>query len=106
MNQDREEQIKACVRELAKLLYEEADKSQLTDLESIEKKVRTSNTRTCESRNSPFFVEQKTGTKVGKTRKIKSLVGDLTLKAKQLQRLGLKPRIRLSPLLKKCCLRL
>ncbi|RCJ28725.1 hypothetical protein A6V25_16450 [Nostoc sp. ATCC 53789] len=41
MSQDREEQIKACVRELAKLLYEEADKSQLTDLESIEKKVRS-----------------------------------------------------------------
>jgi hypothetical protein len=33
-------------------------------------------------------------------------VGELKLKTKQLQRLGLKPRIRLSPLLQKCCLRL
>jgi hypothetical protein len=33
-------------------------------------------------------------------------VGELTLKAKQIQRLGLKPRSRLSPLLQKCCLRL
>lgn len=42
----------------------------------------------------------------GKTRKIKSLVGELKLKAKQIHRLGLKPRSRLSPLLQKCCLRL
>ncbi len=33
-------------------------------------------------------------------------MGELTLKAKQLQKLGLKPRTRLSPLLQKCCLRL
>ena len=33
-------------------------------------------------------------------------MGELTLKAKQLERLGVKPRTRLSPLLQKCCLRL
>lgn len=33
-------------------------------------------------------------------------MGELKLKTKQLERLGLKPRIRLSPLLQKCCLRL
>ncbi len=33
-------------------------------------------------------------------------MGELKLKAKQLHRLGLKPRSRLSPLLQKCCLRL
>jgi hypothetical protein len=38
MSQDIQARIKACVTELATLLYEEADKSQLTDLESIEKK--------------------------------------------------------------------
>lgn len=41
MSQDIQARIKACVTELATLLYEEADKSQLTDLESIEKKVRS-----------------------------------------------------------------
>jgi hypothetical protein len=51
-------------------------------------------------------MEQTTGRKVGQTRKVKTLVGELKLKAKQLQRLGLKPRSRLSPLLQKCCLRL
>ena len=34
------------------------------------------------------------------------MVGELKLKAKRLQRLGLKPRSRLSPLLQKCCWRL
>lgn len=37
---------------------------------------------------------------------MKSCVGVLKLKAKQAQRLGLKPRTQISPLLEKCCLRL
>ena len=41
MKQDKQERIKACLQELATLLYEEADKSQLTDLEGIEKTVRS-----------------------------------------------------------------
>jgi hypothetical protein len=40
MNPDKQERLKACLREVATLLYEEADKSNLTDLESIEKTVR------------------------------------------------------------------
>ena len=41
MNQNKQERIKACVEELATLLYEETDKSKLTDLEGIEKTVRS-----------------------------------------------------------------
>ena len=37
---DKQEQIEACIQELAALLYAEADKSQLRDLEGIEKTVR------------------------------------------------------------------
>lgn len=40
MNQDKQERLKACLEELATLLFEEADKSKLTDLEGIEKTVR------------------------------------------------------------------
>jgi hypothetical protein len=39
MNLDKQERIEACIQELASLLYEESDKSQLTDLEGIEKTV-------------------------------------------------------------------
>jgi hypothetical protein len=41
MTPDKQERIKACLRELATLLYSEADKSKLTDLEGIEKTVRS-----------------------------------------------------------------
>ncbi len=41
MSQEKQERIKACLQELATLLYSEADKSQLIDLEGIEKTVRT-----------------------------------------------------------------
>jgi hypothetical protein len=40
MTTDNQEQIEACIQELAALLYAEADKSQLQDLEGIEKTVR------------------------------------------------------------------
>jgi hypothetical protein len=40
MNLDKQERIEACIQELASLLYEESDKSQLADLEGIEKTVR------------------------------------------------------------------
>ncbi len=62
--------------------------------------------KTCQSRDSNFFIEHTTGIKTGKTRKVKSCVGILKLKTKQAESLGLKPRSQLSPLLEKCCLRL
>jgi hypothetical protein len=40
MTRDKQERIEACIQELAALLYEEADQSQLQDLEGIEKTVR------------------------------------------------------------------
>ncbi len=40
MTTDKQERIEACIQELAVLLYEDTDKSQLRDLESIEKTVR------------------------------------------------------------------
>jgi len=69
--------------------------------ENIEKAVRTSIVGAGQSRNRPFFIEQTTGIKTGKTRKVKSCVGVLKLKATQGERLGLKLRSQLSPLLEK-----
>ncbi len=40
MTPDKQEQLKACLQELATLLYDEADKSKLVELEGIEKTVR------------------------------------------------------------------
>lgn len=41
MNEEKQERLKACLKELATLLYSEVDKSKLTNLESIEKTVRS-----------------------------------------------------------------
>ena len=40
MTPEKQERIDACLKELAALLYEETSKSELTNLESIEKTVR------------------------------------------------------------------
>ncbi len=40
MTPEKQELCQACLQELATLLYEEADKNQIKDLESIEKTVR------------------------------------------------------------------
>lgn len=40
MTPEKQERIDACLEELAALLYEETSKSELTNLESIEKTVR------------------------------------------------------------------
>ena len=40
MNLKKQERLQACLTELASLLYEETNQSELTDLESIEKTVR------------------------------------------------------------------
>ena len=50
------------------------------------------------------MVEQKTQTRIGKERIIKSSVGKLRLRRRQLEKLGIEARIRISPLLEKCCL--
>jgi hypothetical protein len=51
-----------------------------------------------------FFIEQKTKTNIGKERIIKSSVGKLRLRHRQLEKLSVQARTRISPLLQKCCL--
>jgi hypothetical protein len=41
MTPEKQERLQACLRELASLLYEQTNPSELTNLESIEKTVRT-----------------------------------------------------------------
>lgn len=41
MTPEKQARLQACLRELATLLYEQTDKSELTNLENIEKTVRT-----------------------------------------------------------------
>lgn len=41
MTPEKQERLQACLQELAAILYEETNHAELTDLESIEKTVRT-----------------------------------------------------------------
>ena len=79
--------------------------AELTNLESIEKTVRSQMLEHVSPQIALFLPLQTTGTKTGKTRKVKSCVGVLKLKAKLAERLGLKSHSKFCPLLEKCCLR-
>ena len=103
---EKEERLQACLQELAALLYEKANKSELTDLESIEKSVRTQMLKHVSPQIALFLSSKQQEPKQVKPVHVKSCVGVLKLKAKQAQKLGLKPRSQLSPLRELCCLRL
>ena len=105
MTPERQARLQACLQELAAILYEETNAAELTNLESIEKTVRSQMLEHVSPQIALFLPLQATGSKTGKTRKIKSCVGILKLKTKLAERLGLKSRSQLSPLLEKCCLR-
>ena len=95
------------MQELAALLYEETNPTrELTDLESIEKTVPQQMLEHVSSQIALFLPLQATGTSTGIARKVKSCVGVLNIRTKQAEKLGLKPRSQLSPLLEKCCQRL
>lgn len=107
MTPEKQKRLEACLQELSTIVYQEANPRELTNKSRKHRKNRAnSDIRTRQPPCCPFFIEQATGTKTGKPRTVKSCVGILKLKAKQADKLGLKPRSQLSPLLEKCCLRL
>lgn len=96
MTPEKAQRLKACIQEIAAILYEETNAKELTSLESIEKTVRQQMLEQVSPLSRPFFIQQVTQTNIGKARKIKSCVGVLKLKSKQAQRIGLKPRSQLA----------
>ena len=100
------QRVQECIQEIAGILYKNTPASELTSLESIEKSVRRQMLEQVSPQVALFLPLRVTGVEQGKPRQVKSCVGMLKLKSKQVQRLGLSPRTRLSPLLEKCCLRL
>ena len=96
--------VKECVREIAEILYRNTAPEKSQTLESIEETVREHLLETVGPEMAFFFVEQKTQTRQGKERIMNSCVGKLRLRRKQLERLGVEARGRISPLLQRCCL--
>ncbi|MEG5037208.1 hypothetical protein [Microcoleus sp. AT3-D2] len=54
---------------------------------------------------SLFFIKERTGTEKGRSRTVKSCVGELRITEKQAEQLNLKKSTQLAPLFEKCCLR-
>jgi hypothetical protein len=64
----KQARLQACLRELAGILYEETNLAEVSNLESIEKTVRSHMLKHV-SPEIAIFIEQTTGIKTGKTRK-------------------------------------
>jgi hypothetical protein len=98
-------QIDEHVQAIAKILYADADKSQMTNLGQIEAGIRAQ----LQEHVSPqlvFFITEITVTNDGYIRTIKSILGHLPLSQKQGQVLGVETGKRISPYLELCCLRM
>jgi hypothetical protein len=70
MTPEKQARLQACLRELAGILYEETNLAEVSNLESIEKTVRSHMLKHV-SPEIAIFIEQTTGIKTGKTRKVK-----------------------------------
>ncbi|MGB8698922.1 MAG: ISKra4 family transposase [Thermosynechococcaceae cyanobacterium] len=105
MKTQQTQRLEACIQEIAEILYQNTPAEDLTTLEGIEQAVRGHMLKEVSPRVGFFFVKTSTGTTQGKTRTLKSCIGELKLNAQQLQRLGVNARRRVSPFFETCCLR-
>ncbi|MGD2181852.1 ISKra4 family transposase [Lusitaniella coriacea] len=105
MTPEKQAELNTHLDAIAKILYSEADPQKRQNLEGIEEVIRTQTLNYIAPHLGFFFVEQATGTKAGRGRKIKSIIGELRLTEKQAIKLNLKSHTRISPYLEKCCLR-
>ena len=62
----------------------------------IEETVRDLMIGVCQPRNRYFFVKTSTGETAGRTRKVKSILGELPITEKQAKKLEVKPRTQMS----------
>jgi archaellum component FlaC len=97
-------ELETCLKRASEILYNNTEAESLETLEAIETTVRAQVLEHVSPQIALFFIEKKTDTKQGRTRTLKSCVGNLTITKKQADALGIEPYTRHSPLLEKCCL--
>jgi hypothetical protein len=91
---------------LARLMFEHTEPEKLKDFESMEVEIRDQIIKRIAPKIGEFFFSEGGKKCSGKKRKIKSMVGEVEISQKQAKKLGLSPKIPLSPAFKKACLRL
>ncbi|MCA2687997.1 MAG: ISKra4 family transposase, partial [Microcystis sp. M037S2] len=104
MLSENEKRIKELCQELGQCLYEQSQVEKFNNLAEIEETVRDLMIGVCQPRNRYFFVKTSTGETAGRTRKVKSILGELPITEKQAKKLEVKPRTQMSPMLEKNCL--
>lgn len=104
MNQSADEQLLFHIKAIAALFYKEIPPEQLQSLEDIEETVRQQVIERVSGEIGNFFIEAKTGTTAGRTRILKSIIGNLKITEKQAKKLQVKKNAKISPYLEKCCL--
>lgn len=105
MTPEDAQELQAHIQGIANILYKNTNMTDLVSLEAIEKSVRQQMLEHVSPQVAFFFIKQVTGTQKGRARRLRSCVGIIPLTEKQAQRLELSLHSRISPLLKKCCLR-
>ncbi|NJL57638.1 ISKra4 family transposase [bacterium] len=104
MDTDKLQQIQDHARAIAALLYPETAVEQLTTLEGIEEAVRGHILESVSPEIGGFFIAGASGTRSGRSRQLKSILGDISITEKQAEALEVKAQTQLSPYLEKCCL--
>ena len=104
MTPEETKELQAHLEAAAAILFKHTPREQLQDFESIERSVRDQLLEQVSPQRAKFFLRKATGTNAGRKRQVQSCLGVLTVSRKQADKLGLKVRVRLSPLLEKSCL--
>lgn len=111
MTPEKELALEEYLNAISEILYEETDSNDLNDndlndIEKIEIAVRDKILSHVSPKIFSFFIEKKTGTNKGRKRTLKSPLGKISITEEQSKYLNIKKSTQLSPLLKKCCLRI
>ncbi|MEL7334352.1 MAG: ISKra4 family transposase [Cyanobacteria bacterium J06560_2] len=101
------EQIRLHARAIAKLLYQETEATAPQSLETfsgIEVAVRDHLLEYIGPEIGEFFVKSASERKSGRSRTLKSIIGDIEITTASARELGVQAHSRLSPILTNCCL--
>ena len=82
-----QEQLQHHLKEAAKILFENTPSEQVQDFDSIELTVRKHVLDTVAPDIASFFLQNRDWTKAGKTRKVNSCIGEVTITTKQAKKL-------------------
>ncbi len=104
MDADKLQQIQAHARAIAALLSDETARLAIDKVRRHRSSDPRADLGACQPRNWSFFIATASGTSSGRSRQLKSILGEISISENQAQLLQVKARTQLSHYLEKCCL--